>query len=147
LVLFLVSQFQSLQALIKESKSTASVAAHQRHVAEYQALLVVLRKCQERFGDKRAFLFQGPFDSDDSSGEEDEPGRNTRTSQASITRRRNNNDDAEEGHMVEEKGSVVPRGVGLHGDSKLDREFKTIDLEVREGNYEMSRRKENEVSI
>lgn len=137
-------QLQSLQALIKESKSTASVAAHQRHVTEYQALMAVL---QERFGDKLALFRHEPADSDDndeSSDEESERDRNNQANKTSSSRRRNNNDEEEE-IVFEEKGTLAPRAVSSHGKSKLDREFKTIDFEVREGNYEVNRRKENEV--
>lgn len=134
----LLLQLVSLQALIQESKSSASVASHQKHVLEFQALMKTL---QERYvGKLDTNTAEDISDSDSDSGDGDVY---YTTKEPSNTKSNNNYEDSQAD--CSSKAIVSPRNRPNYTSGRLETQFKTIDVEVRGTNFELSRQQENEV--
>lgn len=84
--------------------------------------------------------------SDDSASDSGDEGENSQTT-ASIANKRSNNNYEDSQAETDSKPLISPRNRSTHAQSKLETQFKTIDVEVRGANFGLSRQKENEVCL
>ncbi len=106
---------------------------------EFQALMTTL---QERYAGKLDSTVNDL--SDDSGSDSGEEAGNNRIN-GSLAQRRTNNNYEDSRAELDKKPLISPRNRSTYAQSKLETHFKTIDVEVRGENFELSRRKENEV--